>query len=252
MTNAKTLPSALREQARARPEEPWLFHRPSWVWQWRSYVQVADQVARAAEALREAGVAERVACPPLVEPDAVAEALAVQAAGSVAAAGPGAAFAVLPPAHRRIDAWTPRTIDDRSNPAGPAFAGDDGRLVSHEDLLRSAESWRLRLPSDERRHIVATSPRLGPALRHELMAFTLASNAAWALEHDPDAFVAAVEWCRPTVAAVTPAEAEELATALGERRHRRWSRLRLLVVEGGAAEDVGRDLGVEVLSFPLE
>lgn len=250
MTDAATLPSVLREQARSRPEEPWLFHRPAWVWQWRSYGQVADQVARAAAALCEDGAGGRVPCPPLVEPEAVAAALAVQAAGAVAVPSAGRRVDV-PPVHRRIETWTPRTIDDRSEPAGPAFAGDDGRVVTHEELLRAAGGWRLRVPSGERQ-IVATSPRLGPELRHELMAFTLVSNAAWALEHDPDAFLEAVLWCRPTVAAVVSGEAEELAAALAERRHRRWSRLRLLVVEGGAAETVGRDLGVEVLPFPLE
>jgi len=73
--DAATLPSALREQARVRAQEPWLFHRPAWTWQWRSYGQVADQVARGAEALREAGAGGRHGCLPLVAPDAVAAAV---------------------------------------------------------------------------------------------------------------------------------------------------------------------------------
>ncbi|MCP4662775.1 MAG: hypothetical protein GY856_45865, partial [bacterium] len=49
-----TLPAGLAAHAAASPEEPWLFYRDRWDWQWRSWSQVADQVARAAQALRRA------------------------------------------------------------------------------------------------------------------------------------------------------------------------------------------------------
>ncbi len=268
---APTLPAALRELARQCPHEPWLFHRPSWIWRWRSYVQVADQAARGADMLRQAGVdgaGRRVGCPPLVEPDAVAAALAVQSTGAAAVPSVGAAEddwdawaevsprtdgVELPSSRRRIDRWAPQDVDDRSEPAGAAFAGHGA--VTHGELWQAGERWRLRLPSVTARPIVLTSPRLQPTLRHELMALTLASRAAWALEHDPEAFLAAALWCRPTVAAVTPAEAGELAAALAERRHRRWNRLRLLVVDGqtgATGEATWRELGVDILSFPAD
>lgn len=75
---------ALAGRAREMPEEPWLFHRPGWTWRWRSYGQVADQVARGAEVLdREPEVAPSLAFHARQHPDALAIALAILASGRV-------------------------------------------------------------------------------------------------------------------------------------------------------------------------
>ncbi len=114
--------AALAEQI---PEEPWLFHR-GWIsWEWRSFAQVADQVARGVQLLQasqqnphqdrsDRAQSRQVAFDSRCHPDQVAIDLAIQAAGLTSVAvGPDL---LLP-------AWEPQPacwMDSEGVPADPA------------------------------------------------------------------------------------------------------------------------------------
>ena len=78
------------------------------------------------------------------------------------------------------------------------------------------------------------SARVERGHRRVLLAWTLATGAAWVLEDDPEAFVPAALWTRPTHVIAPGDEAGLLALALTEKRHRRWHRVRAV----GLTDDV--------------
>lgn len=246
-----SLPSALADHAAATPEEPWLFARADDDWRWRSWNQVADQVARGAAELCRLEPAVRVAGADLLHPEAVALALAVQAAGGVAVpAGAGDPAIVLPPVRSRLSRWTPELDALRhTNPDALAFPGR-----THRDLWEAASAWSARFPPPRGRPIVLASPEIGRVHRQVLLAWTLATGAAWVLEDDPIAFLPAVLRNRPTRVVAPGADLALLATALRERRHRRWHRLEAVgVTDDASAElylaDAWDALGVPVASL---
>jgi len=248
--------AGLAGRAADTPEEPWLFHPDGWDWRWRSWCQVADQAARgAAEVLRAPAELRRVGCPDRLDPDAVAAVLAVVAAGRTAVPG-GAGEVAFPACRSRLDRWRPEVLAPASS--GGAVEVEDGETLTDADLAAGAGSLAALLPEElgtrpGARPILCAAPDLPLRARWTLLAWSVLHAAAWALEPDPDSFLGAVLWVRPTVVAVGPGGVDRLAAALGERRNRRHHRLRAVVVAGERAPDAGvwQDLGVPLVSWRL-
>ncbi|MCP4662123.1 MAG: hypothetical protein GY856_42515, partial [bacterium] len=82
-------------------------------------------------------------------------------------------------------------------------------------------------------------------------AWVLRSGAAWVLEPDPEWFVPAALWTRPTLALAPAAELGLLALAMASgKRRRRWSRLQAVVVTDEATE-VGIEDGWARVDVPV-
>lgn len=255
-TTLKTLPAMLAAQASGTPEEPWLFYRRGWDWQWLSWSQVAHQVAQGAGELRRSGTLEReggrIAFAPRFEPGAIGSALAILAAGGVAVPSGNEESVLVAPAPSRLDRWTPdlgalgggRRDDDL------AFPGRTG-----EDLRRAVDRWHGTLApfcsESGRRSIVLASAAVDRATWEVLLAWTLLTGAAWVLEDDPDAFVSALLRNRPTLIVAPGAEAGLAALALGEKRHRRWHRLRAVGLSDGAPAEIVHQDEWEALGVPI-
>lgn len=206
--------AALAARAASEPEEPWLFYRRGWDWHWRSWGQVADQVARGAEAL--ADVEPAVGFRAVQDPHAVALALAIQAAGRVLT------LTLSPPSipecRSRLERWQPRTLNlDAVTP------------VSNQDLFQEAERFDGKIPPYLDRLILCATPALAAHDLQVVLAWTLRSGAAWVLEPESEAFLETVLWARPSVVMATGAELERLASAMTDRKHRRHSRLKVTV-----------------------
>ena len=275
---------------------PWLFYRTGWHWAWRSWRRVADQVARGLATLNEAGVSagDRLAFRARQDPDSVATGLAIQAAGAVAMPLEDSAPS-LNNTTRLCTAWVATQSEDESIPpetAPPPAAGADSlpsivlppalsalerterrplildpssHRVSGESLLAAAQSLERRLlepahSASEQTTIACVSPILAPETQLGLQAWTLLRGAALVQEPHPEAFLPALLWARPTFAAVSHSELEPLAAALATRKHRRHSRLRVVVAVDGSAQggaesdtalDVERwnDLGVRIVAL---
>lgn len=284
LPDAVALPAALAGRAVATPEEPWLFDRGAHDWGWRSWAQVADQVARGAAILRRArelagerlGDAARVAFADRLHPDAVAVALAVQAAGGVAvpvaereearvdawaqvgevaSAVPAVA---LPAVRSRLARWTPeldalRPGDPDAGAFGRRLPGGrrDDRTRSHRELCDAARAWSARLPPPRGRPIVLASPEIGRRHRQVLLAWTLTAGAAWVLEDEPALLLPSALRNRPTLVLAPGADLALLATALRERRHRRWHRLEAVGVTDDAPAEVYLGEEWEGLDVPV-
>lgn len=276
---------ALAARALEGPEEPWLFHRPEWTWRWRSYQQVADQVARGAAGLRtDRAAPTNLAVKVRQHPDAVANLLAIQAAGRIplAGAGPGdeapadietwAEVAsgvpeegrrsyLLPRCHDALEVWQPLDLKPAGASGAFVMVNRERRTVHTEDDLKGA-ALRLEatledldLATSGGRPILSTGPLLDPYHAQVVLTWCLWNAAAWVLEPAPEAFVAAVRWARPTVVMATVAEVLQLAAELGESRQvKRW-RLRAVVALGvGESEKASRQwqaLGVEFRHLDL-
>ena len=85
------------------------------------------------------------------------------------------------------------------------------------------------------RPILCAGPDLSAAAFQALLVSTLASDAAWVLEADPDIFPAAASWARPTALVATPRQAGQVLDELG--RSRRWRRLRRLWLPSSGASE---------------
>ncbi len=244
-----SLPAALAARAEAFPEDPWLFQRRGELlvaggWSWRSWAQVADQAARGTRDVRPG---QEVAFVDRLESDSVAAFLAIEAAGGIAVASAEADDPfVVPPVRSRLERWT---ADLESLAGAP-------RRDDHQELWRAALHWRSLLPpKDGSRPIVLASARIEPRFRRVLLAWTLATGAAWVLEDDPEAFVPAALWTRPTHVVAPGDEAGLLALAFSQRRHRRWRRLRSVgLTDDAPAEIFGAEpwqaLGVAAERLP--
>ncbi len=276
---AATVLGLLAERAATVPEEPWLFFRQGWDWRWRSYLQVADQVARGAERLgtegprRHAERETRIACDGGQDPDAVAAGLAIEAAGylalpivgeaapearcdavvTVGASPPAsedtttAGRLLLPGCRSPLERWEPQ----------PLRLDAVRATMAQGQAYRSAERLAAKLPanlSPSRRRrgrpilCAGTTPDFGA--RDVWLAWTLVADAAWVLLGEDDDFVMSVLWARPTVVAAEARRLERLAAALAQRRHRRRHRLRAVVVVGEEppAARPWDDLGVTLVA----
>lgn len=250
--DVSTLPAALAARAAATPEDPWLFYPVDLDWHWRSYAQVADQVARGASALAERTPERRIDFPDHLEPDTVATALAIQAAGHTAVPrSPGnEAGNVVPKVRSRLERFTPHRLDSRATAGMIAFEhGSDS--LRHDHLLTWARELDALLPAPRARRIVLLDARLRATSRWAFLAWTLASGAAFILEDDPDLFVATALSLRPTVAIAPGASLDRLADALAPRRYRRWHRFEAVVgTDRTAGSKPWEDLGAVIRRPP--
>ena len=214
-----TLLSTLAARAASDPEDPWLFYRRGWDWRWRSWGQVADQVARGAEAL--AATEDAVAWSPKQDPDAVALSLVAQAAGShpqtLSPSG-------LPECRSRLESWQPRALD---------LEAATETLDFQQQIFADAERFNALLEPATERPILCATPALEEPDFQVLLAWTVLAGAAWVLEPDSEAFHETVLWARPTIVAATGEELRRLTAAMQDRRRRRHSRWKVAV-------DVGR------------
>src|ERR1700688_912964 len=81
MSEIQSLPAALRRQAAADPESPFLFWPDGWNWRWWSWRETAELAAQWSAALAALPPACRVAFAVAAYPSAIALDLAVQSAG---------------------------------------------------------------------------------------------------------------------------------------------------------------------------
>lgn len=253
-----TLPAMLAARAASAPEEPWLFYHLGWDWHWLSWSQSAHQVAAGARELRRSGTAGRdlVAFAARFEPDAIASALAILAAGAVAVHDDSETGAVdVPPAPSRLDRWTPdlEALGGDRRPDDLVFGARTGT-----DLRAAVDRWRRTLPplspKPGGRPVVLASASVGRATWEVLVAWTLRTGAAWVLEDDPDAFVSALLRNRPTLIVAPGSDAGLAALALEDKSHRRWHRLLAVgLTDDAPAEIVHReawdDLGARVVAL---
>ncbi len=255
-----TLPAALAERAAELPEEPWLFYREGIDWRWHSWSQVAHRVARGAASLRQSGRLRkrggRISYADRLHPDGVAAALAIQAAGGIAV--PDGEDLDLPPVASRLGRWQPELESLRGT-----IGADDAAFGSwhgapprtHRELWSAAAAWSALLGAVEekpgRRAIVLASGGVGGTTREILLAWTLATGAAWVLEDDADRFVPAALRTRPTWVAAPGSEAGLLALSLRERRHRRWHRLRAVGITDDAPAEIYLAEEWDVLGVPV-
>lgn len=276
---------ALASRLDATPSDPWLFWRPGWRWRWRSWEEVADQAARGAEVIRRAAESAsrpgcRLAFEHRIEPDAVALALAIQAAGATAwpiapdlaggRGGPSWATRVAVAAEgsvvgTRDDAGTVPTEGDAPwlLPACRSRFGTEtlvrpprrgGRLgMGHGMTGEELGGWieTLRRPLEEGaggRAIVCAGPGLDPVVFQGLVIASALGGAAVMLEGDPEIFPAAVAWARPSVVVAEGTILERTVEVLAERR--RLRRLRWVVIpppetEGEIDGEIDGEIGGE-------
>lgn len=256
--DAASLPAMLACRASTAAEEPWLFCRGRISWIWRSFRQVADQVARGSEALdclpsSPDGLA---AFDGQGLPDQVAIDLALQSCGCSALAVSGERpLASLPATpHLWIDseqvpspmASEPVTVarlpcvrsrfDRRQNqPLEPSRAASSSALhlvgerlehLSQHQLIDAAHRFDAVLPDFAERPILLSHVGLDRPQGRILMAWSLLRQAAWVMEDDRASFVATALWARPHLVVADQDELDELALALELKRYRRWRRLR--------------------------
>lgn len=251
-----SLPSLLLAPVRRHGEEPALFHHGASGWRWRSWLQLADQVARGALALEECGAAPLLTFTPCFSADDLAVDLAVQAAGRtsaprapeapergaarVAVAGSATAegVAVLLPAVRsRLERWRPAALDPLAGEVAARGAVEvvtaaGPRALGGAALRRAAEAVGSLVGPLAGRPIVALGVGLEAPAGRLAAAWGLAAGAALVLPPGPAELVPTVLWARPTVVVAAAQEVELLAAACEGRRLRRWSRLAAVLVAG--------------------
>ena len=270
----------LSKRLDATPSDPWIFFRPSWRWRWRSWAEVADQMARGVVVLRRAAESapqeiESGAFADRRDPDALVTSLTLRAAGfrprpvdvegnrpaagshpaahlpartlwvrgasgetsDPVAASPspdpsaGLEEVVLPAVRSRFET---APLESPDLPKGPNL--DEPVPVSVGKLVAGLRASVAEPSKRAARPILCAGPDLSSATFQALLVSTLASDAAWVLEADPDIFPAAASWARPTALVATPRQAGEVLDELG--RSRRWRRLRQLwLLSSGASED---------------
>ncbi|MCG8458885.1 MAG: hypothetical protein MI919_21610 [Holophagales bacterium] len=140
-------------------------------------------------------------------------------------------------------------------------------IESVGSLLIAASTLGRRLPPGlgigRGRAVVFASPACAPPATLGLLAWILASRAAWVLEPHRGAFVATTLWARPSVVAAPAADLRALAEAFGKAERRR-SRLKALiqfpelggagiaaVSQGGERQRIEAVLGAPLLDWPV-
>ncbi len=257
----------LGSRAAARPELPWLFFRRELDWRWRSHRQVADHLARAAAALRAAGVTAATGLP-LVGAESLTLLLAALAAGAdfhPLDEAPAELPFLLPSAARwpeLLPEGEPRPVIelpaahgniDRYEPA-PLPAGGRGALLARGlrwtfgELEAEAARLAARLFADgeQGKKIAHAGARLQPEHALALLIATLRENVVLALEPYPPATAESVLWCRPTHLVATADEVAALAAAWTKKAAKR-SRLKKIVVFGEADPAWSKTFGVPLV-----
>lgn len=259
----------LASQAGSRPELPWLFFRRDLDWRWRSHRQVADHLARGAEALKKTGIREATALP-FVGIESLMAKMAVLAAGATfregAEGGSGATFLTvqnaswpelkpeeiggpvfeLPAAYGNIDRYQPQTLPD--GPYGSLQEGDD--MLSCAALEETSQDLATKLfAEDEDQKIVHAGARLSGQLATELVMACCEPKTVLALEPYPNATVESLLWCRPTHVVATTEEIAAFVAAFTPKAARK-SRLRRILVAGKSEAEWSAKLGVPVLGWP--
>jgi hypothetical protein len=250
------LPAIVLARAGQNPEEPVLFYPDGLDVRWRSWAELAEQVAGGASGLSGLGLApgSPVGFRWRTEPDAVAADLAIQAAGfvpvpvaeaaEVAAAGCGvrlllpeepAPAEALPavrlpvvPRHRRAAPGRAAVPAARSATGSLGTAGaalESARRLA-ERLDRAAADVAAAVPGGRRqgREIAVASFDLRTASGRTFLAWALGTGSALFLEPDPRALPGSAAWARPTLVAGPARSLVELGQhvrRLGEL-DRRW------------------------------
>ncbi|HYO11914.1 MAG TPA: hypothetical protein VE685_01820 [Thermoanaerobaculia bacterium] len=185
------LPAALLDHAARHPDEPWLFYREGWDWQWHSWGEMAGRVVLRAEGLASLAPGTKVPVPDIPLPDSIVLDLAVQAAG----------------------------LD--SVPEGEA-----NRFVelSQTDLLAAAQRIQDEIPPppEPRREILVAGRSLFDPADRALFAWATVTGAAVLLEPNLHSRAATAAWARPTVFHGTAEEIAALRRLAGSGK--RWWR----------------------------
>jgi hypothetical protein len=248
MTESPSLLAALRRQAAADPESPFLFWPEGWHWRWWSWRQVAELAARWSAPLAGLPAAAGAGFSGDAYPEAIALDYAVQAAGltpvPMEPGAPGAPADLVV----RLEGERPAALEPRvtwvaagkappaAGEAGVAVVDDAGRWrrLSEAELMAAAARVESTVgtPPDPRRQprrreiLVAGWP-----LQHWparlLAAWAAASGAALVLEADPGRRPGTALWARPTVFYGSAADLALLRRQVEEvRKTRRFGRSR--------------------------
>jgi len=218
------LSALLAARAAAAPEEPWLIFRAALDWGWRSWSQVADQVARIAASLTpEVGAEVRIARH--LDADTIAYLLAVEACGACAVPAAGVAVRAQP-VRSRLKRWQPVRIAVRDASAAGAPGGTEVPAERVNALDRALAAVR------QRPIALACGSLADPGIR-ALLAWTLRAGAVLALEPDAGLAAQATVWIRPHLAVVPRACLDSVGTRVMAQKPR-WRRLLMLA----SAEDL--------------
>jgi hypothetical protein len=252
------LPAALRHQAAADPEEPWLFRAEGWDWVWHPWGELARWLAAWSERLAALPPGTRVAFPDRSHPDTVILDLAIQGAGLVSVptsgekgetgewaeieAGDVKTSLPLPPPSRRPG--------EEAGGALVRIAGSEVEWTAAE-LVAAGERLRAGIGDRRDREIVVLGGSLAEPVERSMMAWATLAGAAVMLEPDPAFRMATTVWVRPTIFHGTPGQIAELRARLGKAPQGRppLGRLRTLLVVGSLdeeAEAFWRERGVRV------
>lgn len=265
-------------------DEPWVFYPHGPDWRWRSWKQVADQVARGAAQLGDLPPGSRVGFHARPTPDALAADLAIQTAGLVAVpiAAPQAAAARQAAIHHHCTRWltTPEAplpaslpvawedvaLEDGALPAvRPPWARgawqevappaapaalvaawqDQPCLLPAAALAAAVEALASQVPSAPIRHVLLTASGLDTLSGRLVVAWTLATGAALVVEAEPERLPASLQWTRSTLVEVGAGDLSAVAKAAA-RIKPRWQRLRAVLT---AAEQPAAPAGLPILSL---
>lgn len=253
--------AGLAQRAAARPELPWLFFRRDLDWRWRSHRQVADHLARAAAAVKDAAGSTATALP-LAGAEALTAHFAILAAGkeyvALEDALPGTPF--LTPADAKWpdllpESWQGEVITfpacrgnvERYQPA-PLPEGPFGTSLEKLEERAAGIAAGLFAPDAPRgKKIVHAGARLaGEDAAALLIATLFEPGTALALEPYPPATLESILWCRPTHVAAHADEIAELVAAWSGKVPKR-SRLRRVLVTSGEVDPAWTEtLGIPV------
>lgn len=165
----------------------------------------------------------------------------------------------LPARRSRLETWRPVGLP-RGHAGGSVLTLDRERRLrctTQPELLAAGRRLEALLPPLPRHPIAFSYQPLSRLDGRVLAAWTLLRGAAWAVEDEPRAWLSALLWTRPHLAWIDGAHLGTLTAAYAERRVRRHSRLRAVVVAGAMPEagtgpswtECRRRLGCEMLRF---
>lgn len=226
----------LDRRAREAPDEPWLFFRGDLDWRWHSHAQVADRVARTARDLDH--IAAAAPFDRRVGADSVAWMMAILARGGVARPTAGAPPPGPAEVSDRLSKFDAVSLPEVSASGGVGVAAAEAHrclgvaaLSEASSRLAARVAERAVARPSTRREIWLVGDPLDRLETLLVLSSALVSGAVVALDPDPESFVEAARWIRPTAvlpaeassAAGSPAELIEALAGLG-----RWNRLRFL------------------------
>lgn len=243
MHENQSLPGALRRQAAADPESPFLFWREGWDWRWWSWRETAELAARWAAPLAGLPPACGVAFADAAYPEAIALDLAVQSAGLtpvplVLGRGGGGAVGHARPG-REVQAGAPvlQAAERAGCLAWLEVLGGEIRVTRLEAQLGDAAP-AAAAPGPA---AAATGPGAAPAAALPGLAAALPSGSAALPIGDPAVLVAsdAGSWRRLSQSELLAAAAE-VERAMAPRSGRRAaSQEREILVAGWPLQEWG-------------